>query len=212
MPPDSSSAQASARTGGRRLRKRERTRRSIFDAAMALFAERGFDAVTVEQICDAADVGRGTFFLHFPTKAGLIFEATARMTADLRELLAEPGPTALSDLRRVTRFILERFETRREVMEPMFREALGRPAGELHAQPEAVELGTLIVELVRRGQREGEFRADVLAELVATSYMASCSTIASVAMSQGVRDFNPFIAQYLELLLGGLMRDARSTP
>ena len=189
---------------GRRLRKKERTRRAIYDAALALFAERGFEDVTVEQICEAADVARGTFFLHFPTKAGLIFEATARLTAELRELLAEPGPTALHDLRRVTQFILERFETSREVMEPMFREALRTPAGELHAQPDDVELGNLLVELVRRGQQSGEFRDDVLAELVATSYMASCSTIASVVMSMGLRELGPYIEQYLELLLRGL--------
>ncbi len=189
---------------GRRLRKKERTRRAIYDAALGLFAERGFEDVTVEQICKAADVARGTFFLHFPTKAGLIFEATARLTAELRELLAEPGPTALHDLRRVTQFILERFETSREVMEPMFREALRTPAGELHAQPDAVELGNLLVELVRRGQQSGEFRDDVLAELVATSYMASCSTIASVVMSMGLRELGPYIEQYLELLLRGL--------
>lgn len=210
MSAPSPSADDSAAAPSRRLRKKERTRRAIYDAAMALFAERGFAEVTVEQICDAADVARGTFFLHFPTKAGLIFEATARLTAELRALLAEPGPTALSDLRRVTRFILERFETSREVMEPMFREALTVPAGELHAQPDAVELGNLLVELIRRGQQSGEFRDDVLAELVATSYMASCSTIASVVMSKGLTDITPFIEQYMELLLDGLASRAGS--
>jgi AcrR family transcriptional regulator len=188
----------------RRSRKKERTRRAIFDAAMALFSERGFDGVTIEQICEAADVAKATFFLHFPTKAALIFEATARLSEELQELLSQPAPSAREDLQRVTRFILERYAEQREIMEPMFREALATPARELHLQPDAVALGNLIVALVRRGQDAGEFRRDVMAELVATSFMASCSTIASVAVAKGVPDLAPLIEQYLDLLLHGI--------
>jgi hypothetical protein len=48
----------------RRDRKKERTRGEIYDAAMRLFASRSFTDVTIAEICDAADVGRGTFFQH----------------------------------------------------------------------------------------------------------------------------------------------------
>ena len=55
-------------------RKKARTRTELFRAGMELFEAHGFDAVTVEQICQAADVARGTFFLHFPTKSALLLE------------------------------------------------------------------------------------------------------------------------------------------
>ena len=60
----------------RRTRKKERTRQKIYEAAIALFTKRGFNAVTIEEICEAADVAKATFFLHFKTKASLIFENT----------------------------------------------------------------------------------------------------------------------------------------
>ncbi|MCL5286590.1 MAG: TetR/AcrR family transcriptional regulator, partial [Acidobacteria bacterium] len=53
---------------GRRERRRAETREKLFRAALALFAERGFHAVTVEDITEAADVGKGTFFNYFPSK------------------------------------------------------------------------------------------------------------------------------------------------
>src|ERR1700683_2420662 len=53
---------------GRRERRRTETRERIFRAALKLFTQRGFLETTVEDITDAADVGKGTFFNYFPTK------------------------------------------------------------------------------------------------------------------------------------------------
>ncbi len=53
---------------GRRERRKSETRERIFRAALKLFAERGFFRTTVEDITEAADVGKGTFFSYFPSK------------------------------------------------------------------------------------------------------------------------------------------------
>src|SRR5450755_4369219 len=52
----------------RRARRAAETRERIYQAALGLFAERGFAATTVEDITEAADVGKGTFFNYFPSK------------------------------------------------------------------------------------------------------------------------------------------------
>jgi AcrR family transcriptional regulator len=61
-------------TPDRRTRKRLATRQSISDAATLLFFERGFDRVTVDEIAEAADVGRMTVFNHFPRKEDMFFD------------------------------------------------------------------------------------------------------------------------------------------
>ena len=53
---------------GRRERHRVEVRERLYRAALALFAERGYLETKVEDITDAADVGKGTFFNYFPTK------------------------------------------------------------------------------------------------------------------------------------------------
>ncbi|HEV8383818.1 MAG TPA: helix-turn-helix domain-containing protein, partial [Candidatus Acidoferrales bacterium] len=63
---------------GRRERRRAETREKIFRAALGLYAARGLGAVTVEDITEAADVGKGTFFNYFPSKEH-VFEAFGEM-------------------------------------------------------------------------------------------------------------------------------------
>ena len=59
-------------SGGRRERRKEETRRQIFQAAIKLFEKKGIFSTTVEEITEAADVGKGTFFNYFPSKEAIL--------------------------------------------------------------------------------------------------------------------------------------------
>jgi AcrR family transcriptional regulator len=56
-----------------RERKKLLTRQALIDTAGAMFAERGFDKVTVAEIADAVNVAAKTVFVYFPTKEDLVF-------------------------------------------------------------------------------------------------------------------------------------------
>lgn len=59
---------------GRRERKKAATRKAIGDAAIGLFLAKGFDAVSVREIADAADVSPTTVFAHFPCKEAIALD------------------------------------------------------------------------------------------------------------------------------------------
>jgi AcrR family transcriptional regulator len=97
---------ASAMTGLRE-RKKEQTRAAIAEAALRLFAERGFDAVTVAEIAAAADVSTATVFNYFATKEDLLY---SRYEAFEEALLAaiRDRPAGQSVLDAFGAFMLER--------------------------------------------------------------------------------------------------------
>jgi AcrR family transcriptional regulator len=64
-----------------RERKKLRTRRALADAALRMFTEKGFDGTTVDELADAAEVSKSTFFRTFPSKEAAAIEAEAELWA-----------------------------------------------------------------------------------------------------------------------------------
>lgn len=87
-----------------RERQKRETHELIARAAERLFAERGFVAVTVDDVASAAGVSRQTVFNHFPTKEDLVFdrskEAEALMISAMRD--RPPGMTSVGAFREMT--------------------------------------------------------------------------------------------------------------
>lgn len=115
---------------GLRERKKQRTRQQIADTAWRLFAERGFDQVTVAEIARGADVSEATVFNYYPTKEDLVYhrmeafeqemlgairdrapgesivDAFGRFVLEPRGFLASDDPDAAQGLLTVTRVIM----------------------------------------------------------------------------------------------------------
>jgi AcrR family transcriptional regulator len=74
---------------GRRERRAAETRLRLFRCALELFAERGFSNVTVEDITEAADVGKGTFFNYFESKDSVLGVMAEIQLGKVAEAVAE---------------------------------------------------------------------------------------------------------------------------
>jgi AcrR family transcriptional regulator len=65
-------------------RRVSRTRRQLRQALMELILERGYNAVTIEDITERADLGRTTFYLHFHDKEELLVESLEEIAEELK--------------------------------------------------------------------------------------------------------------------------------
>lgn len=81
---------------------RPNTREEIIQAGLKCLVEKGFNAVAVQDITDAADVPKGSFYNHFESKEALGVEIVERYGANQtrREILTDPTVPPLQRLRR----------------------------------------------------------------------------------------------------------------
>ncbi|MFI6661821.1 TetR/AcrR family transcriptional regulator [Streptomyces sp. NPDC050523] len=96
---------------GLRERKKRQTAMRIWQVAVDLFVERGFDNVSVQEIADAAEVSKMTVFNYFGTKEDLVFRPMEEHFGDAARAVREraPGESAVQAVRRQ---FLEMVETR----------------------------------------------------------------------------------------------------
>src|SRR5438045_2597864 len=149
----------------RRERKKGETRERIFKAACKLFRHKGFEATTIDEIADKADVAKGTFFNYFPRKAAVlgfisdtgIDEAEQKVEA----ILAEPGPAVAKILGMFVEFA-GFYEEDPQLAQHILLETNRR----FHDDCDEVcnRWDDLGVRIIRHLQASGEVRADVTPE------------------------------------------------
>jgi AcrR family transcriptional regulator len=150
---------------GRRERKKLQTKERIVDCAVGLFTSRGYDATTMEDIGECADVSRATVFNYFARKEDIVAEVGRRRRADLAEAIAEAEAKAGATpdmLRRALAGLSRRYEDDAASRRAFLRAWL-RACGPL--MPDASDSAALLADVVRSGQRRG----DVPREVDATS-------------------------------------------
>jgi AcrR family transcriptional regulator len=150
---------------GLRERKKARTRAAIREQALRLFREQGYQATTVEQIAEAAEVSPSTFFRYFPTKEDVVlqddfdpiaiekFEAQPRdlhpltaLRAAIKEAFAEVPADELEQWREVTRLTLAVPELRARTLDEFTRSVT--MAAELIAKRQGRDPGDFAVRTV----------------------------------------------------------------
>ncbi|MBW2244121.1 MAG: TetR family transcriptional regulator [Deltaproteobacteria bacterium] len=190
----------------RRERKKERTRAAIYDAAMTLFRKRGFDSVTVEAICESADVARGTFFHHFPSKAALAYEFGNRVAAEFSAQRRDAQADAGSQLRGLVDFMIESLVADRDVLQVMVREFFSNPSALEAARERGRDFPELLEEIVRAGQARGELRRGIDPRLATAMLLSTASAILSGSVFRpGELDLAEIRKQYFDLIFHGLM-------
>lgn len=167
-------------------------------------AERGYDAVRVEEICEAADVANATFFLHFPTKASLISAFNEQVSHKVASRLDGFTLPALDKLELLRALMLDEWSRHSELLRAIVREAAAQDAAGLAESSSS--LVALVSGIVQDGQASGEFTDDFEAELVAQCLVSTWrATTLAWAASGDARAARRANRQALDLVLRGVL-------
>jgi len=154
----------------RRERRSVELRERIFRAALDLFAKQGFAETTVEDITNAADVGKGTFFNYFPSKEHILLAFAEMQLATLR-LAVEEARHANEPLLEFVRSLTGRMtaEPARnpDLIRMLLLAFLGNSEVRQAMRKLHVDVMDLHTQMVRIGQEHGEIRDDLPAAEIA---------------------------------------------
>lgn len=198
----------------RRHRRAEETRQRLFRSALDLFALRGFADTTVEEITNAADVGKGTFFNYFPSKDHLLLAFAEMQLAKLQSTVeylrasGEPIPQFLRTLG--SRMTEEPGRNPSLVRALLFANLASTPVREAMRINQA-RGQEILTEFVVIGQQRGEIRSDLPAKDLATAFRQTIFGTLLVWSLYGDDSLADRIHTALEVLSNGLLPRAKSS-
>jgi AcrR family transcriptional regulator len=155
--------QSCEKTPNRRERRCAETRERIIRHALRLFSERGVVGTTIEDITNAADVGKGTFFNYFPSKEHILAHLCQLQMGKIQEFVSQAigSPKSMDRLLyELASIVTEEFVRGpalvRSILAPLFS---SESAG--HQMADDLEKDRqMLGELMEAGQKRGEIRDD----------------------------------------------------
>lgn len=167
---------------GLRERRHRETRQQLLDAAFALFDERGFEAVTVEEIAQAAGVSRSTVYRRFPTKDDLVLEIPRRWLAAFDAAHATIDPAASVDhaIRSVTLAVARHIDEEPDVVRAAYRVLEQAPSLEAASVATAAWIERYVGVVERHASLD---RAD--AAIIAGAYMGAIDVMMQLWAAAG---------------------------
>ena len=167
-----------------RTRRKLSTRRALQQAALSLFAERGYEETTVADIAERAGVGLRTFFVHFPTKEDVLFDGSREDFPDLFQLIVA-APAGLSDLAALEAALLAMNDS--------------RPDREMHHKLTQLLVRAAASSSVVRGRRmaNGDKIASVVASAIAHRRGEDPPSLATVTLAEAaMRTFHLAVEEW----------------
>jgi len=199
----------------RRQRRSAEIRKRLFRAALQLFAQKGFAETTVEDITEAADVGKGTFFNYFPSKDHILLAFGEMQLAKLEAAIEtarrtnEPMPEFLRGL------------GARMTQEPVRNPAIIRALLQAYLSSRPVRQGmvdlqkrvhALHTQMIQLGQDRGEIRNDLPPAEIAHVFRQTIFGTLLVWSLYGDDTLLPRMEAAFQILWSGLAPRAAGTP
>jgi AcrR family transcriptional regulator len=205
--------EATEEAPGRRERKRAETLEKLFNAALELFAKRGFTDTRVEEITEKADVAKGTFFNYFPSKEHILMHFAGRQIGKIERCLesAREGRESMATLLRSLAKELMTLPGRTpQLARSMMSSFLSNEdVRKVIHENMAIRGRKLLAEILVVGQKRGEIRDDLPALSMAKSFQQGLFGTALLWSLDPVEPLSKAIDEMLDVMLAGMISPTR---
>lgn len=185
------------------------TRRIIFETAMDLFAEKGYDGVTVDDICEKAGVAKSTFYNLFKSKDQIIVEEFLKIDTYYQEILEKLKKKKKSHIDKMVEFITLTLKYINdqgiETIKVTYHSQIGPSLkGSPVASPQRA-LYQIVEQIITEAQEAGEVRTDMSAASITQNLVRfTRGVIYDWCLQNGGFDLKQAGREYLKLIIDGV--------
>lgn len=197
-----------------RERQKERRRARIYNVAIDLFKQGGFQTTTAADIARASNVSRGTFFNYYPYKEAVLLDYGSEVMERLRDLAEQrlaQGVPPMTVLYEVWDALADENARERDLFPPLAYEVMNPNPERARTAYQALPLSKVVELILRPLHQEGRIRTDLslqrISNLIADTYLMVALRWSAYGTERPLRDE---MRMALGLLLeGALRRDGR---
>ncbi|HUT84796.1 MAG TPA: TetR/AcrR family transcriptional regulator [Thermodesulfobacteriota bacterium] len=154
----------------RRETKKRELREAIYETAMALFLQKGFDNVTVEDITHQIEIAKGTFFNYFPNKESILLYFMRRHLEEVKDQIPrviKEAKTTQQKLHCLFSILAKMVVTNEPLVKWVLLESLRLRVYKKEKKEVSRKILQSVVEIIREGQESGEIKKNMNPEKIA---------------------------------------------
>lgn len=182
----------------RREKKKLQVLNTLVDVAMKLFLEKGFENTTIVEITETADVATGTFYNYFQSKEDLLRYVLTQKIDEVKSSLEELNQSSITPREKITQMLSiagKMYEDDQQFFSLCSSNLI------LKQPPHDSRFKDILVNIIQEGQKNGDFRKHIPAEIVIEMFVA---LMTSSINSRSQIPFTENLNYKLVLFLDGL--------
>jgi AcrR family transcriptional regulator len=196
---------------GLRQKKNAQVKQALYDAAMELFREKGFNETSVDEIAERAGYSRATFFNHFGVKQGVLRLYGQRLQDLVENLLgrSDPSTSPLELIRRMISEMIREAEENIEEVRLICTYSVLDPDYMLNPTPSRKRLFEMLTGLVSKAQHQELIRCDLTARELAMHIFFLYQGVV-LTMVTGVGSYESLLHSVWQFILKGVSNENNS--
>jgi TetR/AcrR family transcriptional regulator, fatty acid metabolism regulator protein len=193
-------------------------RRIILEAAVRVFARKGYHTCRVGDIAEEAGIAHGLLYHYFASKEEVletVFRENWRVLLDAFDRIEASDEPPVEQLAGIAKVLLRAWRDRPDLVTVMVREVARSP--QLQGQVDEIRAGFLVIQrVIERGQADGSFRPEIDARLASWVFYGGLEELLTGWVLGQLPDGDEAVARaeqtVIDLVCGGLTRTGVATP
>ena len=189
-----------------------KTKRKIFEASMKLFAEKGYDATSIEEITATVGVAKGTLYYHFSSKEEIfnfLVEEGIKLLQNSIDIKTSKLPNYIDKLKAIILIQIKIVVKYEDIITILLTQFLGKKARNQKCKKLVYEYINKIEEIVKEGIKKGQIKQGNSQAIASEIYGLICSSLVYKLRNNGQIEIMKLYKEFENTIIQGLKIDEK---